>query len=30
MEKVYFYVIGWSAVVVVVLAGLIGLSGALS
>ncbi len=30
MAKVYFYVIGWSAVVVVVLAGLIGLSGALS
>ena len=30
MEKVYFYVIGWSAVVVVILAGLIGLSGALS
>ena len=30
MAKVYIYVIGWSAVVVVVLAGLIGLSGALS
>ena len=30
MAKVYFYVIGWSAVVVVVLAGLIVLSGALS
>ena len=30
MHKVWFPVIGWSAVVVVVLAGLIGLSGALS